>query len=61
MQNQMIGQNVSASIKAGKLTLVIDLTQRLGPSKSGKTERVATTNGNIEVADGIRLGVNAFV
>jgi hypothetical protein len=55
-------QNVEMSVKGQKLTIEIDLSKRLGPSKSGKTTVVATTNGNVEVPQhlGIKIGVNCY-
>jgi hypothetical protein len=53
-----------AAIKVGKnqMALVVDLTRRLGPSSSGKTTIVASTEGNakIEGHDGLQFGLNVF-
>lgn len=55
-------QNVAMSVKGSKLTIEVDVSKRLGPSKSGKTTLVATTSGNVEVpgAPGLRAGVNVY-
>ncbi len=59
-----LGKNIEAKNEGGKLTLVIDMTKRLGRSKSGKTTIVATTNGNVSVAGpkgDVVIGINAYV
>ena len=38
-------ENVKKEIKGNKLILTIDLDENLGRSKSGKTLKVASTNG----------------
>lgn len=58
-----VGMRYSADGK--QLTIVIDLTEDLGPSSTGKTRIVATTSGNVEIkAPGgrgdMRLGVNLY-
>jgi hypothetical protein len=57
-------QNVQAEVKAGKLIITVDLSQRLGPSKTGKSVIVATTGGNARVPgkdhDAVKFGLNVF-
>lgn len=58
-------KNVKATVSpdGSKLTLEIDLTQRLGKSGSGKNVIVASTEGNqpVEGAKGdIKFGLNVF-
>jgi hypothetical protein len=57
--------NVAIAVVDGKIVITIDASKRLGPSKSGKTTTVATTNGfrQVGLADGsvVSIGVNAFV
>ena len=55
-------QNVKMSVKGQTLTIEIDLSKRLGPSKSGKTTVIATTSGNVEIPEHpeIRIGVNCY-
>ena len=57
-----LGKNIQAEVKGTTLTLVIDLSQDFGRSSSGKNVIVATTSGNHEVegADGLVLGLNAY-
>ena len=55
-------KNVSLSVKGKMLTIVVDLSKSFGASKSGKTEIVATTEGNAAIPgnDEMRLGLNVF-
>jgi hypothetical protein len=59
-----IGKGFIAEISedGNTLVLTIDLTQDQGPSYSGKTQIVATTNGNIRVPEhsDILISVNAY-
>lgn len=59
-----VGNNVSLAVSADgkKLTIEIDLTKEFGPSSSGKTILVASTQGNAEIPGrpGMRLGLNLF-
>jgi hypothetical protein len=56
------GRNVEMTVKGNKLTIVCDLTEDFGPSKSGKTNIVASTDGNIEIPghENLRLGFNIY-
>ena len=62
-----VGENVSYSMDGDTLTVVIDMAHRndLGTDpKTGlprKTIRVASTLGNTELPNGVRLGINAYV
>jgi len=54
--------HITVSPDGKKATIVVDLTKRLGPSKSGLTVKVASTHGNRPVGDsGVILGLNAYV
>jgi hypothetical protein len=55
-------KNVQIEVKGQTLTLTIDLTQTQGPSSSGKTLIVASTEGNISVPGRaeIKLGLNVY-
>lgn len=56
-------KNIEMSVKAGKLTLVIDLNKECGKSGSLKNIIVATTGGNVDVegaAPGTKLGLNLY-
>jgi len=55
-----VGKNVSFSVKDNQLTIVVDLTKDFGESKSGKSIVVASTEGNMTLPDGTKLGLNAY-
>jgi hypothetical protein len=57
---KMLGTNVEARIDGDVLTLTIDLSKTIGPSKSGKNALIATTSGNATLPDGARVGVNVY-
>lgn len=40
-------KNVELSVKGNTLTITVDLTKEFGPSSSGKTIVIASTEGNI--------------
>ncbi len=54
--------NVKGTLKGDILTLEIDVSKNLGPSKSGKTMIIATTAGNKPVTgkEGVIIGVNCY-
>jgi len=39
-------KNVEVSVEGNTLTITVDLTQEFGPSSSGKTVIIASTEGN---------------
>ena len=54
-------QNCEVKVVPGKsMVITIDLTKTVGPSKSGKTVIIATTSGNVPVADGVIMGLNVY-
>ena len=54
--------NVTMDVKGTILTLTVDLSKRNGPSASGKTHIVASTQGNAPVPGqpDIKVGLNVF-
>ena len=58
----MLGENILAAVEGDKLTLVIDLSEDLGPSSSGKTNIVASTRGSLVIPNHphLKLGLNLF-
>ena len=57
-----LGENIVGEIVNDKLTITINMKHRGGLSKSGKTVRVASTEGNIAIpGTSIRIGLNAYV
>jgi hypothetical protein len=56
--------NVHTKIVGNILTITVDLSERHGPSASGKTISIASTKGNIKLppphAD-ISIGLNVYI
>ena len=46
--------------KKGIMTITVDTKKEFGLSKSGKTVILATSSGNVEVEEGIYLGLNVY-
>jgi hypothetical protein len=61
MKNTPIGKNILATLIGTKLTLEVDLSKEFGPSKSGKTTVIASTNGNKSIigSDAV-IGLNVY-
>jgi hypothetical protein len=56
-----LGENVNVTIDGDTLTITVDLKHRGGLSASGKTLRVASTNGNKPLpGTDVILGINAY-
>lgn len=55
-------RNVEYKVSGTKLTITVDLAAKRSPSKSGKTEILASSDGNVEVegAPGFKLGLNIY-
>lgn len=54
-------KNIKATVKGNTMTIEIDLSKTFGPSKSGKTIIVASTEGNQKVeGSDVVIGVNAY-
>jgi len=58
----MLMQNVEFEVQGNQLVIVVDLTQELGISSSGKSLIIATTSGNIAVPgfEDIKVGLNVY-
>ena len=56
-----LGENIRYAVEGDTLTITIDLSHRGGLSSTGKTLRVASTNGNKDIGNGVFLGLNAYV
>ena len=55
--------NITEEVKGDKLILTVDLSQRHGPSSSGKTTQVASTRGNAKLTGkhaGVMYGLNVY-
>lgn len=53
-------KNINIEVKKDTLIITVNLKETFGPSKSGKTIVVASTEGNKEIAQGVYLGLNAY-
>ncbi len=54
-------KNVEMKVEGNILTLKIDLSKEFGPSASGKTTIIASTEGNISVPDrDEKVGLNVY-
>lgn len=54
-------KNVDVSVTGNVLTITVDLSKELGPSSSGKTTIIATTEGNVSIPGREeKLGVNVY-
>jgi len=56
-------KNVKMSVDGNILTIKVDLTQDFGPSASGKTIMIGSTQGNKQVSrkfPDVRVGVNVY-
>ena len=55
-----VGQNIEVTTDGDKLILTIDLSAKTEPSKSGKTQIIATSRGNARVTDEWFMGLNVY-
>lgn len=54
-------KNVSFTVKDDKLLIEVDLSKDFGPSGSGKSIIVASTEGNQPIGkDDIKIGLNVY-
>ena len=54
-------KNVEMTVQGNVLTIKVDLSKEFGPSASGKTIIVASTEGNIPVPDrDEKVGLNVY-
>lgn len=55
-------KNVEMKVEKDKLVITVDLTKSFGRSKSGKTEIIATTEGNVSVKErpDVKIGLNIY-
>jgi hypothetical protein len=54
-------KNVEMSVSGNILTITVDLSKEFGPSSSGKTIIIASTEGNIAVPDREeKVGLNVY-
>jgi hypothetical protein len=54
-------KNVEMSVAGNILTITVDLSKEFGPSSSGKTTIIASTEGNVTVPDrDEKVGLNVY-
>ena len=54
-------KNIEMTVERETLIIKVDLSKDFGPSKSGKTIIVASTEGNVSVSDrDEKIGLNAY-
>ena len=53
-------QNVKVEKNGNTLVVTVNLDGNRSISKSGKSEIIATTSGNVQVEPGIYLGLNCY-
>lgn len=57
-----MAQNIETAVSGDTLVIRINLKGAKVPSSTGKSDKLASTNGNIDVpgVPGLKLGVNAY-
>ena len=55
-------KNVEMKLEDNILTIKVDVTKEFGPSASGKTIIIASTEGNISIPDkeDVKIGLNIY-
>ena len=55
-------KNIQMTVEGTKLVITVDLTQDFGPSSSGKSITIASTEGNISVPgrEDVKVGLNVY-
>ena len=55
-------KNVEMKLEGDILTIKVDVTKEFGPSSSGKTIIIASTEGNISIPEKeeIKIGLNVY-
>jgi hypothetical protein len=56
-------KNMEMKVEGNILTIAVDISQRLGESKSGKSVTIASTEGNISIPnhEDIKIGLNVYI
>jgi len=49
-------------LNGNQLVITVDITKEFGPSKSGKSITIASTEGNVSIPDNedIKIGLNIY-
>jgi len=54
-------KNVEMKVEGALLTITVDLSKEFGPSSSGKSVLIATTEGNVSIPDREeKIGLNVY-
>lgn len=55
-------KNVEMNVEGNKLIITVDIAQEFGPSSSGKSITIASTEGNVSVPEHeeIKIGLNVY-
>jgi len=55
-------KNMTMKVEGSKLVIEVDLSQDLGPSKSGKTVLIASSEGNVSIPgrEDVKIGLNVY-
>jgi len=62
LEGGMPMQNVQFQVQGDNLVIIVDLSQEIGESASGKSVILATTAGNVSVPgrEDVKVGLNVF-
>lgn len=55
-------KNIEMKLEGNVLTIKVDLTKEFGPSSSGKTIIIASTEGNVAIEghEEVKVGLNVY-
>ena len=57
-------KNVSMNVEGTTLIIKVDLSKEFGPSSSGKTTIIASTEGNVNIPEykdeSVKIGLNVY-
>ena len=55
-------KNVEMSVEGNILTIKVDISKEFGPSSSGKTIIIASTEGNVSIPEReeVKVGLNVY-
>jgi hypothetical protein len=61
-KKENVMKNVEMSVEGNILTIKVDISKEFGPSASGKTIIIASTEGNVSMPEreGIKVGLNIY-
>ena len=61
LKGDFVMKNVEMTVEGETLIIKVDLSKDFGPSKSGKTIIIASTEGNVSVPErGEKIGLNVY-